>query len=109
MKRQFRGSSKPALAAKLLVGQTLDTVVKLQPDCLGLPLGAPAIFFLSPRFGPFPSLNGGVGDCPHFYVEWLLGGQTLDIVQKLQPDCLGLPLGALAIFFSAPFVVPFPS
>ena len=45
MKRQFRGSSKPALVAKLLGGQTLDIVLKLHPFCLGLPLGALAIFF----------------------------------------------------------------
>ena len=31
-----------------------------------------------------------------------MGGQTLDIVLKLQPDCLGLPLGALANFISCP-------
>ena len=31
-----------------------------------------------------------------------MGGQTLDIVLKLQPVCLGLPLGVLANFISCP-------
>ena len=68
VKRQFRWSCKPALVAKLLGGQTLDTVLKLQPDCLGLPLGVLAIFS-EPLFWPFlTSKNGGVGNYPHSYV-----------------------------------------
>ena len=36
-----------------------------------------------------------------------LGGQTLDKVLKLQPYCLGLPLGVLENFFRPPFLALF--